>query len=243
MLRIAICDDEAIICKQIKKFIETYTSDYCESIQINIFENGENLYDCLDSLQYFDLIFIDIELYKISGIEIASFIRNDLNNQSSQIVFISSKKKYALDLFAVRPLDFLLKPISEESIKNSINLTKKLKQKGQEVFSYKSSNFIRNIPLADIYFFESNARKIKIVYEKGEDIFYGKLDEINETVQDYPFLRIHQSFLVNYVKVVSSHLSEVILDNGMTLPVSRQKRKELLHRLAEIKTGVLLSWK
>lgn len=64
--------------------------------------------------QYFDLIILDIELTEINGIAIGKYLREELNNQTTQIVYISSLRDYAMDLFAVRPLHFLIKPLKKD---------------------------------------------------------------------------------------------------------------------------------
>ena len=82
---------------------------------------------------------------------------------------------------------------------------------------------MKNLPLNDILYFESNKR-VLIVHTKGEDYsFYGKLDDIEDSLKNDNFIRIHQSFLVNAFKINSVSKTEVTLKNGDILPVSKSK--------------------
>ena len=145
--------------------------------------------------QYFDLIILDIELTEIDGIAIGKYLREELNNQTTQIVYISSLRDYAMDLFAVRPLHFLIKPLKKEDILSVLDLAFKLKTEEEACFLFQAQGVTKSVPVHKIRYFESNARKIKIVHEDGEDEFYGKLDDIETKLNNKYFLRFHKSFL------------------------------------------------
>ena len=66
--------------------------------------------------QIFDLIFLDIELKKKSGLDVSNYIRNELGNESVQIAYISAKTGYAMDLFEFRPINFLVKPLEYSKV-------------------------------------------------------------------------------------------------------------------------------
>lgn len=235
MIKIAICDDEPLICNEIAETVENQSGDFFESIRITVYTNGESLYEDLGKGHYFDLIFLDIELYEINGIDIGVFIRKTLDNQLSQIVYISSKQDYAMDLFAIHPLNFLVKPIDPEQVIHCLKLTLRMGQRETKCFSYQIKGTTKRIPLSDIYYFESNARKIKLVFAGGEDTFYGKLCEIYEQIKAFSFLHIHKSYIVNYLWVKICKCHEMVLENGKTLPVSRSMQKQVTKRIAEIR--------
>lgn len=242
MLHIAVCDDEKAICKQIQKYIEDYSLRYREKNSIDIFYNGEDLHDTLEKGQHYDLIFLDIDLYFLNGIEIGNYIRNILHNETTQIVFISAKQEYAIELFAVRPLDFIVKPVTPLQVERCLDFMTKQKQQQRTTFTYQVGNITKNIPLTDILHFESNARKILIFHQNGHDEFYGKLDDINEQLKDYPFLRIHKSFYVNYLHINVICQKDVVMENGTLLTISRPKLKEVLKQLNEIRKKGVIPW-
>lgn len=92
MFKIAICDDEPIICSYIEKIIHDYSKSIAESIEVEVFFSGEELYKYLKNEINFDLIFLDIELSKLNGIDLGKKIREEMKNEIAQIVYISSKE-------------------------------------------------------------------------------------------------------------------------------------------------------
>ena len=87
----------------------------------------------------------------------------------------------------------------------------------------KTASEVRNIPLNDIYYFESNRRVLVIHTRKGEVTFYGKLDDIQKNLAGKDFIRTHQSFLVNALKIKTVKKDSVELSDGEVLPVSKSR--------------------
>lgn len=237
MFRIAICDDEKKICEQLETFIAQYCEERQMEVFIKVYENGESLYDALDRNIIFDLIFLDIELYHINGIEIGQLVRDKLHNVLMQIVYISSKQGYAMDLFAVRPLNFLLKPLAYEQIAHCIDQTLELVKLPVAYFTYRIGKEVKRVPLSNILYFESNNRKVTVAKINGRDSFYGKLNSICQEVEDRGFLAIHKSYLVNYLHIESCRSTDVTMDNGEILPISRARQKAVAERLMHLRQG------
>lgn len=234
MFHIAVCDDEKIICEEIRAFAQRYAEEKNCSVDCSIFLSGEALYESLERGNYFDAIFLDIKLLHINGIEIGEYIRRQLKDMLSQIVYISSRPEYAMELFATHPLDFLTKPISFEKFSVCLNQTAELKSKRGAFFSYNCRGERRRIPLSNILYFESQNRKIYVTRINGKEEYYGKLNDVEMQVDDYGFLRIHKSFIVNpqYVDIYGK--TTVTMNNGDILPVSRDKQKEIAAKILEV---------
>lgn len=225
MFRIAVCDDEQVICSQIENIIVKFAAANNEKIDTQVFYSGEELCRFLEMGQSFDLIFLDIELKLINGIEVGKKIREELDNQILQIVYISGKDNYYRDLFDVRPMHFLHKPIEETEIIKDIRLAMKLADKLGGVFIYKKGHEIYRKPVKNILYFESNNREVKMVTTEGEEVFYGKLDDVYKQVAKYHFMYIHKSYIVNYFFVTKFKYEEVTMSNMEVLPISQARRK------------------
>ena len=234
MFHIAVCDDEKIICEEIRTFAQRYAEERSCSVDCSIFLSGEALYESLARGNYFDVIFLDIELFHISGIEIGEYIRRQLKDMLSQIVYISSRPEYAMELFATHPLDFLTKPISFEKFSVCLNQTAELKSKRGAFFSYNCRGERRRIPLSNILYFESQNRKVYVTRINGKEEYYGTLKDVEKQVKDYGFLQIHKSFIINpqYVEVYGK--TTITMSNGDVLPVSRDKQKEIAAKILEV---------
>ena len=90
---------------------------------------------------------------------------------------------------------------------------------------------------SNILYFESNNRKVTVAKINGRDSFYGKLNSICQEVEDRGFLAIHKSYLVNYLHIESCRSTDVTMDNGEILPISRARQKGCGGTIDASKTG------
>jgi len=228
MLKIAVCDDHNDICSQ----VENYTLNICKSLgvkcEIDVYYTGERLCAELSSGESYDLVFLDIELDKLSGFDVGNIIRDVCNDDITQIAYISSKTEYAMKLFNSRPIDFLIKPLSYSSIEKVIANAIRIKGIDSDVFVYKYGHDINNVKISDIMYFKSEKRKIHIIMKDRKDEFYETLEKIyNEQLRKYNFMYIHKSYLVNYRYIRAFGYESLIMTNGDCLPISRSKAKEV----------------
>lgn len=222
MLKIAVCDDEKNICDYIEKRVTDYLARVDEDAEISVFYDSAPLLEACKISNDFDIIFLDIKMKTINGVDCAKLLReNDVN---SLIVFVTSSAEYVFSGYEVKAFRYILKTDLVNAFDRIFGecLTE-LKKNIDKVFPLKTTSVVKNIPLNDILYFESNKR-VLIVHTKGEDhSFYGKLDDIEEGLQNDNFIRIHQSFLVNALKIKSVSKTEVTLKNGDILPVSKSR--------------------
>ena len=224
MFSIAICDDEIKVCSQLEKIFKPYISS--GEIKIEIYYTGESLLKSLFSGSYFDLIFLDIELEKINGVNVGKKIRTELSYEQIQIVYISAKQEYAMELFAIRPMNFILKPIYENEIIATFMKAVKLSKEFSEYFEFKNKNELFRIPYGDIIYFESKNRKVVIYTKKCIKEIYCKLNLIDD-MSPPSFIRVHQSFLVNSIYINRWRFNEIVIVDDNVLPISKPYRKRV----------------
>ena len=116
MIKVAIVDDDINVCFKIEEYILSYAATNSESFEVEAFQSGEKFLEYWDEQCQFDLIFLDIELYNLNGIEVGSILRKIKENYKVQIIYISAKNTYAMKLFQNRPFDFIVKPVNKEKI-------------------------------------------------------------------------------------------------------------------------------
>ncbi len=230
MYFIGICDDGINTCTNIEEMILLYGKTHNIKIETEVWYTGESLCEYLKNKNIIDILFLDIELYKIYGIEVAEFIRNYLNDRRMQIIYISGITSYAQKLFKTQPMDFLIKPITQEAIDETLDLAIKILNKINEKFQYHNGKEVYYIFYRDIMYFSSDGRKIVIMTAYGEKKFYGKLKEISKKLP-VNFIAIHQSFIVNqdYIRRYTYEFVELI--NGTILTISRVHRKQVREKL------------
>ncbi len=227
MLKIAICDDEQIVCADIEKNILDFKKESGLDLEVEVFNSGIDLLKFIENENTFDLIFLDIEMQDLNGIQVGIKLRNELEDYVTKIVYISSKDNYDRQLFEVQPMHFLSKPIDKEKIIADIKLALKILGKNGGVFSYKIGHSVHKIPIKDILYFESMDREIKLVSIKGTVYFYDTIEAVLSQVSSFQFIQIHRSFIINYAYVSKFRYEEVIMQNGERLLISQRRRKDV----------------
>ncbi|WP_353092917.1 response regulator [Tissierella praeacuta] len=91
MLRIAICDDESSICNQLEEILDMLEKGFSKKLQIDIFYSGEELCSYLSKDNYYDIIFLDIELKEMNGVEVGQVIRDKMLNETTQIIYFGER--------------------------------------------------------------------------------------------------------------------------------------------------------
>lgn len=230
MYNIGICDDGKNICASIENMILQYAKENRVDVDIQVWYSGENLREYLRQGNHIDILFLDIELFELSGTEVGNFIRNELEDRGMQIIYISGKASYAQSLFKTQPMEFLVKPIYYAQIEEVLNLAIKIIGRNRKKFEYQNGNEYYYIPYTDIMYFASMGRKVKIITTSGEREFYGRLQEIDKELSD-DFITIHKSYIVNKEYIAKYTYEMVELFNGTILTISKANRKDIRERL------------
>lgn len=183
MYNIGICDDGRNICSSIENMILLYTKEREIQADTKIWYTGEGLCSYLKQDNHLDILFLDIELFELTGIEVGKFIRNQLENREMQIVYISGKTSYAQQLFKTQPMDFLIKPITQPQINEVMDLAVKIIGKNSGTFEFKYGREHYYVSYGEIMYFVSEGRKIKIITPRQEKEFYGKIQELEKICQ------------------------------------------------------------
>lgn len=232
MYKIGICDDDKVFCSVLEEQIYELSKEIEIKVEIDVWYSGESIQNDLKKGIELDLLFLDIELVQKNGIAVGNFIRNEMENMQTHIVYISSKESYAMQLFKVQPLDFLIKPVSAESIKEVLMRSVKQKNSMGIYFEYQKGNSVFRVQTRNIAYFMSMDKKIIIVKKDGKEEFYGKLKSIAETLPA-DFLMIHQSYIINQAYVSEYSYETVKMVNGETLNISKPYRKETRSKIKQ----------
>jgi len=238
VIKVAICDDESKLCTQLEEQIERTAEEYIFKCEIDIFFTGEKLCEYLENGKIYDVIFLDIELKTMNGVNVGETIRKRYGMEVTQIVYISAKEKYALQLFKTRPLDFLIKPIHENAVVEVMQNVMEIIQKNEsELFEYHVGYDTYKRPIKEIIYFESVNRTVNIYSTQGIENFYSTLRDIMKQVNAFQFIRIHQSYLVNLNHVVKFEYEQVKLSNGECLTIAQARRKQVRNRVIKHQFG------
>ena len=232
MLSIAICDDEKNIGAELESVLIEILVKLNVKHEIDVFFDGKELCKKLETQTHFDLIFLDIEFAKdeMSGIEVGRLIRDTHKNNMVSIVYISWEKKYAMELFDIRPLHFHVKPLSHDKVEKVVRTYLEISGLWSGVLSYRVGYDTFKVPLKDVLYLENYERKVILYLADGKKKeFYGSLKEVyEEQLKKFDFLFIHASYVVNYDFIAIVEYSQLFLaDTELPLPISKHRRNEV----------------
>lgn len=236
MLKIAICDDEEYYIEKVKEGLKKYLARQNEEgYQIDVYNSGEELCENQEGLKEYQVVFLDVEMNQISGMEAAQIIKSV--NQECCLVFVTAFIDYAMEGYKVQAIRYLLKKDLDSNLSECIEaVLQKIDFDNQkERFAFQDGQ--RELLINQILYLESDRHKLVFhVKGKKEQLLTssGKLDDMQKRLEPYGFIRIHKSFLVNVEKIVLIKNYRVILENGEELPVPREKFRQVKEQYLEM---------
>lgn len=228
MLKFAICDDEPYMAQEIVNQLSWYMNgEQITSYCVSSFQNGCSL---LESDCNFDIVFLDIQMEHLNGMETAKMLRQRKNH--CLLIFVTVLKECVFDAFEVEAFDYLLKPLDSGHFKRTMDrIIKSLQQRETKSIVVQRGTSCDVILLAEIVYFEVQGRKIYIHQSNGKITdYYDKLDDLEQRI-DGRFFRCHRSYLVNIEYVRGCNAGQVILSQGDKIPVSRLRERDLTQAL------------
>lgn len=225
-----MCDDIPFCTERLAGSIAAWSRERGTIIQIMKFQSGEEILFEIENSGDFTAVFLDIKLNGISGIETAEKIREQ--NRFISVVFVSQYDTYFKEMFRdMYPVQFLEKPTRQCKIFRIMDQIEEQQKYVFENYQFRYNHHIYSINLREVMYFVSERRTVRILLVTGREYrVYNKLDEVEKTLKRYksPFVRIHQSYLVNGLYIDRYHCRRVMLRNKDILPISRSRKNEVL---------------
>lgn len=238
MLRIAICDDDSKFTVEIETLVFQESQKLGIRVETEVFSDGRNLLNSIQRGEQYQLIFFDIEMKQVDGITAARRIREI--DRTVLLIYISGYDNYLKELFEVEPFRFLSKPLNYVQFARYFKESCKRINEAEVFYQFTFNKEIRKVSVKDIVYFESNNRIVYIHLKDGSDEhFYGKLNDVEKELaasRQY-FLRIHQSFLVNYNYVKKMNFFNItisLMGKETELKISEDRQKEVRQQLCKI---------
>ncbi len=233
-LKTAIIDDELHCIETLAYDLETHHSN-----QIDIVFTARNGLEALKLINKHkpQLIFLDIEMAGLGGFDILEVI----DKEDSKVIFTTAHSKYAIRAVGSKADGYLLKPILPQDLKEIVNkIYDELEafdaiptsRVSFQKLSVPNSNGLELIPFDDIIYCKADDNYTTFYLCSGEKVVASKtLKHFGEMLPEHQFVRIHKSYIVNLLhlkKYLKTDGGVVIMENKVTLPVSRIQRDKLL---------------
>lgn len=240
MLNVAVCDDDLIFATNIETMLMGISKKQLIEMTIEVYSDGNELWNDLIAGVNFDILYLDIEMVYLSGIDVARKIR--AQNMDSIIIYISNYENYFIELFEVEPFRFIKKPVDKNIFINYFQKAYEKILREDTYFEYKFNKVQHKILIKNIMYFESKGRVVSIYSKDDDDKFYGKLNNVEKQLEGgkIQFLRIHQSYLVNYRFIKEIYFSKVVLIDGRELQISEDRQRQIRKKYADIFGGEFL---
>ena len=222
MIRIAIVDDEKLIREQIKTMIKNKQVECL----IDTYSAGEEL---LRTDKCYDMVFLDIQMEGINGIETARVLRQ--KTEDAVLIFITGVKEYVFDAFDVAAFHYLIKPIDEQKFadvfKRAVLEVGKKKQKTNGQLFVKTR--YRNVTLEqnDVLYIESRGKKVEIHTKTDVIDAYAGIGELEKQLKQN-FYRCHRGYLVNLAFIMEYSNDSITLNNGECIILAKEKYGEFV---------------
>ena len=239
MIRCVVVDDERVILDELCSIIAQ-----TDAVIAGAFQDPFEALNNIKNLEL-DMVFLDIEMPGLNGIELARKIANV--DPKIQIVFVTAYEQYALKAFEVSAVHYLLKPLTQEKINEAVERVRRVMQinevkgdigKPEATFgkagaegriSVIDRNNIFIIRISDIIYLKSENGKTVLVTKKGSYMSREGLRSWEVRLKELCFIRCHRSFIINADFItkmihVLGEYKEIVLDYcGVHIPISRQK--------------------
>ena len=235
MINIGICDDDIKTVQEVKKLLYKIKSEKMIDMNVRTYTDAMDFqYDLVEGIT-FDLIYLDIEMEGKNGIDLAKFLRS--KDKEVIIIYISNYENYLKELLEVEPFRFISKPIDPVLFNKYFILAFDKILNSELYFYFKFNKEFYKVAIKDIIYFESKGRRIYIKLLDSESVqFYGQLNSVERQMDKIKacFLRIHQSFLINYKYIKRLSFTEVELYDGEVFHISLERQKRIRKKACNI---------
>ena len=223
-MKIAICDDEKRDIKRLVSLLEKYSEDKQMDVSIYTYETASDLIAAMSENEW-DIIFLDINMEGMDGLSLAGRIRE--KDEEVPIILVTAFINYALDGYKVRASRFLVKDDLDKTLPECMDDICIQLQKKKKNMLFNCVEGDVDIMLSEIVFIETTGHK-SIIHLGSEDYhLYESMDELENRLKVYGFIRVHQSYMVNIRHIRSINNYVLILDTGYEIKIPKARYKQV----------------
>lgn len=222
-MKIAVCDDESLFLKKIYQYF--WEQHDCA---VECFTSPLELLEKYRAGERYDVLFLDIIMEPLNGIELAKKIRE--YDGRALIVFLTVTLEYATAGYEVDAFRYLLKPVTQKDLMDTMRAVRE-KLSVPQILRIRTPECEMLIHTEELYYIEAD-NKDSVLYYMGDAITVHKsLSELEGRLPEKCFFRVHRKYLVNLACVREFDDKKLTLDCGRTLPLSRRRSTEFCNAL------------
>ena len=219
--RVSICEDSRADAEYIQKIIKDWKEQRRYELLVEHFESAESFLFRYSEDKSWDILLLDIEMQGMDGVKLAKKIREV--DETVQIVFITGFPDFVGEGYEVAALHYLMKPVHKEKLYTVLDRAAKAlqhKDTAKKTIVVPTEEGLRRVAVQEIVYAESFAHNVRLT-TKTESFMVRMSISCMEEMLGEEYVRCHRSYLVGVKHIARLSKSEIVLDNGKTLPMSR----------------------
>ena len=226
-MKIAVCDDNILFQEKINNLLYEYFGRL--SIEIQLFENGSQfLTAVLSGNTAFDLVFMDIEMPGLDGLETSRQLRKE--NKDLFLIFLTSHTELAFDGYEVDAFRFLTKPLNRDKLWKALSDWEQLRL-SEERICLNLGDRNQVLSWSEIRYIQSENVYVNVVTAQQRILVRMKINELEKRMPESMFFRPHRSYLVNLKHIHSFDSKKIRMVDGIDVPLSRKNAAEFRNRM------------
>lgn len=228
-MKTAICDDNETVVQSVRNALLKLMDDY-PLISIEEFFSGESLLKAYKQGNTYDILFLDIQMDKLNGIQTARIIKELQENVL--IIFLTGYTNYVKEAFRLQAFQYLTKPVKQDEVIKEFNRAIEQYKKNHYKYRLIYNNCISYLEIHNIQYLEVSNHIITVYVDNNKYIIKGRLQDEENKLKKFDFIRCHQGYLVNIAWIQLIDTQGIILKTGTRIPISRRMRKNVLDKFS-----------
>lgn len=231
MLTVAVVEDDQSAVAHLHECLNRYASSH-DGVRFDVKEFSEPT-GFLDPYEAkWDIVFMDIEMPNMDGMEAAQRLRR--LDSDVKLFFVTNMAQFAAKGYEVDALDYIIKPFVYENFERKLTRAVRLCERDSDAIVIAQRGISQRFRLRDISYIEVRGRNLEYHMESGTISAFGSLKDVEAELGSYGFLRCGNPYLVNQRYIAAVRGQSVLLENGLELPIGRAFRKSFLTGLAAV---------
>ena len=232
MYKIAVCDDERHVREEIQAMLDRYAAETRRCFQCMLFDSASAL--LRDYRADFDILFLDIFMKGLDGMEAAREIRRQ--DERVCIIFVTSMQQYAIQGYRVRAFGFITKPMNYQELSMELDCALRgidAARLRDASITLRSGTQMDRLTVSEILYCEVRNHTVAIHLHVGARTYRYSMKDLERMLGQYGFFRPHSAYLVNHAAIAQVLGTHLVLKNGSEIPIAQQKRKAFLAQLTQ----------
>ena len=217
-LRMAVCDDLEEERVQLARMVRSYAQRRGLSMELRLFASGNELLDAARRPDFCHVLFLDIFMPGLSGLDAARQLR--AAGCMASIVFATTSQDYGVMSFDVQAADYLVKPFRQEDVDRALDWCLEHMPEPLRSLSVYAEGETQELPLSSVLYIEVLGHQCHIHTSRRTLVVRRGLDDLERAVDSPDFFRCHRSFLVNLSHVECIESSDFLMSDGARIPIS-----------------------